>query len=65
MALRGLGGLATLGVFTRIRLEYVVSSSAPRDVVEEAVRLSMDRLCSIKAMVEGTAEVTWAVSLKP
>jgi len=45
-------------VFTRIRLTYRIGGGVNRRKAERAVSLSMDRYCSVTAMLEKTAEIT-------
>jgi putative redox protein len=51
-------------VFTRIHLTYRVTGRALKpNVVERAVKLSMETYCSVSKMLAKTAEITHAVEL--
>lgn len=52
-------------VFTRIALLYRVSGAVSRKSVEDAVRLSKEKYCSVSAMLAKTAEITTAIALDP
>jgi putative redox protein len=45
-------------VFTSIRLIYSVSGKVTKKAVEDAVRLSEEKYCSVSAMVKKTARIT-------
>src|SRR5208282_2672407 len=45
-------------VYTRIKLIYRVSGNVSRKAVEDAVRLSKEKYCSVSAMLEKTAKIT-------
>ncbi len=47
--------------FTDINLEFIVRGrNISEDAVKRAVELSMDKYCSVKATLEGSAKVTWS-----
>ncbi len=47
--------------FTDIDVEFVVKGRNLSDeAVKRAVQLSMDRYCSVKATLEGTAKITYS-----
>jgi putative redox protein len=50
-------------VFTKIKLVYRVGGKVNRKAVEDAIRLSMDKYCSVEAMIKKTAEVTYVIEL--
>jgi putative redox protein len=50
-------------VFTKIRMVYRVGGSVSRKAVEDAIRLSMEKYCSVEAMLKKTAEVTYVIEL--
>jgi putative redox protein len=52
-------------VFTKIALLYRVSGKVSRKSVEDAVRLSKEKYCSVSAMLSKTAEITTAIALNP
>jgi putative redox protein len=45
-------------VFTHIRLVYKVRGNVARKAMEDAVRLSQEKYCSVSAMLEKTATIT-------
>ncbi|HUJ94979.1 MAG TPA: OsmC family protein [Terriglobales bacterium] len=45
-------------VFTTIRLTYRVRGKVSKKAVEDAVRLSKEKYCSVSAMLEKTAKIT-------
>ncbi len=45
-------------VFTDIKLTYVIGGKVARKAVEDAVRLSKEKYCSVSAMLEKTAKIT-------
>jgi len=45
-------------VYTKIKLLYRVGGKVSRKAVEDAVRLSKEKYCSVSAMLEKTAEIT-------
>jgi putative redox protein len=53
-------------VFTKIHVRYVVvGPGLTRDPVEKAVALSLDKYCSVTAMLRRTATVTSEIILAP
>jgi putative redox protein len=51
--------------FTRIEIRYEVAGRALRPrLVERAVRLSVERYCSVIATVRGVSEIVWSVSVR-
>ena len=50
-------------VFTKIALLYRVEGPVSRKSVEDAVRLSKEKYCSVSAMLAKTAEITVAIAL--
>jgi putative redox protein len=45
-------------VYTSIKLIYTVSGAVTRKAVEDAVRLSEQKYCSVSAMLKSTASIT-------
>lgn len=45
-------------VYTEIRLTYRVGGNVSRKAMEDAVRLSEDKYCSVSAMLQKTAKIT-------
>ena len=48
-------------VFTKIELVYRVSGAVNRKSMEDAVRLSKGKYCSVSAMLEKTADITFSI----
>jgi len=47
--------------FTDINLEFIVrGKNISDDAVKRAVELSMEKYCSVKATLEGSAKITWS-----
>lgn len=45
-------------VYTEIKLTYRIGGKVARKAVEDAVRLSKEKYCSVSAMLEKTAKIT-------
>ena len=45
-------------VYTSVKLKYTVSGIADKKAMEDAVRLSKEKYCSVSQMVNKTAEIT-------
>lgn len=45
-------------VYTEIKLKYRVGGKVSRKAMEDAVRLSKEKYCSVSAMLEKTAKIT-------
>jgi putative redox protein len=48
-------------VYTEIKLVYRVAGKVSRKAVEDAVRLSKEKYCSVSAMLEKTARITFEI----
>jgi putative redox protein len=48
-------------VYTAIHLTYLVRGPVSRKAMEDAVRLSKERYCSVSAMLEKTAKITYTI----
>jgi putative redox protein len=48
-------------VFTAIHLTYVVRGQVNKKSMEDAVRLSKEKYCSVSAMLEKTAKITYTI----
>ena len=48
-------------VYTAIRLIYKVRGNVSKKAMEDAVRLSKEKYCSVSAMLEKTAQITFAI----
>ena len=50
-------------VYTAINLVYKVSGKVSRKAVEDAVRLSKEKYCSVSAMLEKMAKITTEIEI--
>lgn len=50
-------------VYTAIKLIYRVKGKVTRKAVEDAVRLSEEKYCSVAAMLNKTAKITYEIEL--
>jgi putative redox protein len=48
-------------VYTEIRLTYTVGGKVSHKAVEDAVRLSEEKYCSVAAMLSETAKITYTI----
>ncbi|SRR5581483_5654806 len=48
-------------VYTQIHLAYRVGGKVARKAMEDAVRLSEEKYCSVAAMLKKTAEITYSI----
>ena len=48
-------------VYTEIRLTYRVRGQVSQKAMEDAVRLSKEKYCSVSAMLEKTAKITYTI----
>jgi putative redox protein len=48
-------------VYTEIKLIYRVRGEVSQKAMEDAVRLSKEKYCSVSAMLEKTAKITYAI----
>jgi len=50
-------------VYTKIKLVYRVTGKVSKKAVEDAVRLSEEKYCSVAGMLKTTAAITYAIEL--
>jgi putative redox protein len=50
-------------VYTKIKLVYRVTGRVSKKAVEDAVRLSEEKYCSVAGMLKATAQITYAIEL--
>jgi putative redox protein len=50
-------------VYSSIRLVYRISGKVSRQAAEDAVRLSEEKYCSVAAMLNKTAKITYEIEL--
>jgi len=51
-------------LYTAIKLTYRVGGKVSRKAVEDAVHLSKDKYCSVSAMLQKTAKITFEIEFK-
>ena len=51
-------------VYTKIKLVYRVAGRVNKKSVEDAVRLSMEKYCSVEAMLKKTAEISFEIVME-
>ena len=51
-------------VFSRVELEYVLYGDLDPKAVDDAVQLSMEKYCSVSAMVETKAKISYRVRIE-
>ena len=52
-------------VYTSIQLRYRVAGKVSRKAVEDAVRLSQEKYCSVSQMLQRTAKISVEIELQP
>ncbi len=52
-------------VFTEIKIRYIFKGDIPQKAVEQAIKLSMEKYCSVSAMLKATAKVEWEYEILP
>lgn len=52
-------------VYTSIHLTYLVRGQVSQKAMEDAVRLSKEKYCSVSAMLEKTAKITYTIEHLP
>ena len=52
-------------VYNAIKLLYRISGNVSRKAAEDAVRLSEEKYCSVSAMLNKTARITYEIQLEP
>lgn len=50
-------------VYTSVKLVFTVSGAVTRKAIEDAIRLSQEKYCSVAAMVKSTATITTELRL--
>ncbi|GAA4315051.1 OsmC family protein [Pontixanthobacter gangjinensis] len=50
-------------VFKKIQLDFILKGDIPPAKVERAVKLSMDKYCSVSKMLEKAAEISYSITL--
>jgi putative redox protein len=51
-------------VYTEIKLTYRVGGSVSRKAIEDAVRLSKEKYCSVSAMLAKTAKISFEIEME-
>ena len=50
--------------FLKIHIKYVFKGKLKPEKVENAIRLSMEKYCSVTTMLEKTAKITWGYEIE-
>ncbi len=50
--------------FLKIHLKYILKGTLKKEKVEQAIKLSMEKYCSVTTMLEKTAEITWSCEIE-
>ncbi len=50
-------------VYTKIKLVYSIRGAVSRKAAEDAIKLSEEKYCSVSAMLQKTAEITYVIEL--
>jgi len=50
-------------VFRKIHLHYILTGDLDEKSAEKAIKLSVEKYCSVGAMLSKTAEITWSVEI--
>jgi len=50
-------------VFRKIHLHYILTGDLDEKSAEKAIRLSVEKYCSVGAMLSKTAEITWSFEI--
>ena len=53
------------GVFEKINLHFILSGTIKEDRLARAIKLSMDKYCSVTAMLRPTVEITTSFEVLP
>ena len=52
-------------VYTHIKVRYYFKGDLPQKAVEQAIKLSMEKYCSVSAMLKAVATVEWEYEIEP
>lgn len=50
-------------LFTKIHVHYLLHGDLKENKVEKAVNMSMEKLCSVKMILDKTAEISWSYEI--
>ncbi len=50
-------------VFTKIHITYEASGAVKREKIEQAIALSIDKYCSVTAMLKNAVEISWSLKM--
>ncbi len=51
------------GVFRKIHLQYFLTGHLQQENAEKAIRLSVEKYCSVAVMLSTMAEITWSLQM--
>jgi putative redox protein len=46
-------------IYTEIKVKYIVKGDIPEKALEHAIKLSMEKYCSVTAMLKASSKVEW------
>lgn len=49
--------------FVKIHIKYIFKGNLKKEKVEQAIKLSMEKYCSVTTMLEKTADITWGYEI--
>ena len=55
---------ATPAPFVNLRLKYIFKGNLKPEKVEQAIKLSMEKYCSVTTMLEKSAAISWSFEIK-
>lgn len=50
--------------FVKIHIKYIFKGNLKPEKVEQAVKLSMEKYCSVSAMLDKTVDITWSYEIE-
>ncbi len=50
--------------FLKIHVKYIFKGNLKKEKVEQAIKLSMEKYCSVTTMLEKTVDITWSYEIE-
>ena len=50
--------------FVKIHIKYILKGNLKKEKVEQAIKLSMEKYCSVTTMLEKTADISWSYEIE-
>lgn len=50
--------------FVKIHIKYILKGTLKKEKVEQAIKLSMEKYCSVTTMLEKTVDITWSYEIE-